>query len=116
MLVCVFAKCIFAHETAGAARTRSSLRPLFFWGRMNLQTSGECCRENAEVRPRTTSPPSSSANGSAEWPPDDRLRRTIQYSETLVMERKTRDVLDARLRGHDGDRWSVAISVIARST
>src|SRR6478752_4224631 len=30
MLVCV---CFvhFAHETAGAARTRSSLRPLFFW-------------------------------------------------------------------------------------
>jgi len=24
--------------------------------------------------------PSSSANGSAEWPPDDRLRRMIQYS------------------------------------
>jgi hypothetical protein len=29
--------------------------------------------------------PSSSANGSAEWPPDDRLRRMIQYSETLVV-------------------------------
>jgi hypothetical protein len=27
MLVCVFL-CIFAHETAGAARTRLSLRPL----------------------------------------------------------------------------------------
>src|SRR5882724_6615289 len=26
---------------------------------------------------------SSPANGSAEWPPDDRLRRAIQYSETL---------------------------------
>jgi hypothetical protein len=25
--------------------------------------------------------PSSSANGSAEWPPDDRLQRAIQYSE-----------------------------------
>src|SRR5882757_5219587 len=25
--------------------------------------------------------PSSPANGSAEWPPDDRLRRAIQYSE-----------------------------------
>src|ERR1700743_3766664 len=38
----------FAHETSGAARTRSSLRPLFL-GRMILQNSGECCRDNAEV-------------------------------------------------------------------
>src|ERR1700689_3476066 len=30
--------CIIAHETAGAARTRSSLRPLFL-GRSYLQTS-----------------------------------------------------------------------------
>src|ERR1700704_6822867 len=30
MLVCVFL-CMFAHETAGAARTRLSLRPLSFW-------------------------------------------------------------------------------------
>ena len=47
----------FAHETAGAARTRSSPRPLlrvacalFFLGdEMNLQDSGTSCRENAEV-------------------------------------------------------------------
>ena len=30
---------------------------------------------------------SSPANGSAEWPPDDRLRRAIQYSETLMFNR-----------------------------
>jgi hypothetical protein len=36
-----------AHETAGAARTRSSLRPLV--SRANdLQTSGACRRENNE--------------------------------------------------------------------
>jgi hypothetical protein len=49
----------FAHETAGAARTRSFLRPLLrvapapseFLGRMNLQNSGEGCRENADAYP-----------------------------------------------------------------
>jgi hypothetical protein len=40
-----------AHETAGAARTRSSLRPLSFGGGVFLQTSGACCRENAAVCP-----------------------------------------------------------------
>jgi hypothetical protein len=33
---------------------------------------------------------SSSANGSAEWPPDDRLRRMIQYSSALVMIERPR--------------------------
>ena len=44
-----------AHETAGAARTRSSPRPLlrvacalFFWGGTNLQTSGAVRRENED--------------------------------------------------------------------
>ena len=40
--------CINAHETAGAARTRSSLRPLTFEGQRKLQTSDAVCRENAE--------------------------------------------------------------------
>ena len=48
MLVCAFCYTHFAHETAGAARTRSSLRPLCF-GRNDLKTSGAACRENAEV-------------------------------------------------------------------
>ena len=38
---------LIAHETAGAASTRHSLRPLFF-GRVILQTSGASRRENAE--------------------------------------------------------------------
>src|SRR5258707_7941631 len=37
-----------AHETAGAARTRSSLRPLKLRGRNDLQTSGASCREIAK--------------------------------------------------------------------
>ena len=46
MLVCALLR-TFAHETAGAASTRHSLRPLFF-GRVILQTSGASRRENAE--------------------------------------------------------------------
>ena len=34
-----------AHETAGAARTRHSLRPLYFEGENYLQTSGDQRRE-----------------------------------------------------------------------
>ncbi len=40
--------CAMAHETAGAAGTRSSLRPLFEEGEKIQQTSGETRRENAE--------------------------------------------------------------------
>src|SRR5271156_3514506 len=50
MLVCVFCLCIVAHETAGAARTRSSLRPLLL-GRMILQNSGASRGGNEELRP-----------------------------------------------------------------
>ncbi len=50
MLVCALFTTI-AHETAGAARIRHSLRPLFSRGRENyLQTSGASYREIAKVR------------------------------------------------------------------
>ena len=50
MLVCALFTTI-AHETAGAARIRHSLRPLFSRGRENyLQTSGASCREIAKLR------------------------------------------------------------------
>src|ERR1700676_1995430 len=40
----------FAHETAGAARTRLSLRPLvLFRGWQSTQTSGTSCRENVKL-------------------------------------------------------------------
>jgi hypothetical protein len=45
-----FAMFILAHETVGAARTRSSLRPLFL-GRMILQNSGAACREIEDAHP-----------------------------------------------------------------
>jgi hypothetical protein len=48
MLVCVF-YVQFAHETAGAARTRSSLRPLFSEGGMFRKISREVRGEIAEL-------------------------------------------------------------------
>src|SRR5437879_5704185 len=49
MLVCALFTTI-AHETAGAARIRHSLRPLTSRGRENyLQTSGAVRRENANI-------------------------------------------------------------------
>jgi hypothetical protein len=48
MLVCVSLR-TFAHETAGAARTRHSLRPLFL-GEMFLYDSGGVRREIAASR------------------------------------------------------------------
>ena len=65
-----------AHETAGAARTRHSLRPLDLRGRRVSRKP----RALRAARTRTYIPVSSPATGSAEWPPDDRLRRVTQYS------------------------------------
>jgi hypothetical protein len=45
-LVCLF----FTHEAAGALGTRLSLRPLFYWAKGFMQTSGTSCREIAEAR------------------------------------------------------------------
>ena len=39
----------FAHETAGAARTRLSLHPLVSEGGNRLQSSGASRRENADA-------------------------------------------------------------------
>src|SRR5947207_7067469 len=41
-----------ARETAGAASTRSSLRPLIGEGQTKMQTSGDRRRENAKSYPR----------------------------------------------------------------
>src|SRR6267142_2049612 len=42
---------------------------------------------------------SSSANGSAEWPPDDRLRRMTQYSVALECNSDLAEYWMPRLRG-----------------
>ena len=64
---------------------------------MNLQTSGECRRENAHVRHRPR-------------------RRTIQYSATLTMESRARGVLDTRLRGYDGGGWIASSQALLAMT
>src|SRR6478736_6467024 len=48
MLVCVF-YVQFAHETAGAARTRSSLRPLFSEGGMSLENLARTARRDRQA-------------------------------------------------------------------
>src|SRR5260370_13975948 len=53
MLVCVFSH-NFAHETAGAARTRHSLLPLFGGTDRSQQSSGKSCREKANARVATS--------------------------------------------------------------
>src|SRR5256885_3457521 len=49
MLVCRLLPCALARETAGAASTRSSLRPLSSGGQTKIQTSGDQRREIANV-------------------------------------------------------------------
>jgi len=73
----------FAHETAGAASTRHSLRPLFF-GRMILQTSGAARRENAEAYSVVI----------VRLVRNCALGRTIQYPEAPMIEPIGRGVLD----------------------
>ena len=65
-----------AHETAGAARTRSSLRPLVSRGQAKQHTSGAMRREKARSYPYKMS-----YTGSASPPAViARLDRAIQYS------------------------------------
>jgi hypothetical protein len=72
-----------AHETAGAARTRSSLRPLFFGGGVNLQTSGAVRRENDESHLVVIA----------------RLDRAPQYSRALMMNTDALEYWVTRFRG-----------------
>src|SRR5882757_7860430 len=46
---CAHFLCTLAHEIAGAARIRHSLRPLYFEGEEFSNTSGTVCRENAKL-------------------------------------------------------------------
>ena len=79
MLVCALLVHI-AHETAGAARIRHSLRPLFSEGESYLQTSGAMRREIAGAHPvviARLNPPS--------------------IPETSMIEPRSRGVLDHSL-------------------
>jgi hypothetical protein len=92
-----------AHETAGAARTRSSLRPLYFEGGRFFNGSGAWRRENAE----SYLAPSLRATGSRECAPDDRLREAIH----LAAQRKNGLLRCAR---NDVDKSMPPPAVIAR--
>ena len=99
--------------------------------RLRVPTSSHCAVGTAQARlcppyetslsknARNTPQPSSPTNGSAEWPPDDRLQRAIQYSETSVIESKSCGVLDTPLEPVIGlaegeTRWR-SMTVIASS-
>jgi hypothetical protein len=96
---CAFFYRPFAHETAGAARTRSSLRPLIF-GANDFAKLGRMLSRDREVT----------------FSCDHPRRRMIQYSRASVMETKSRGVLDPPVKpGDDGGGRSIVINVIARS-
>jgi hypothetical protein len=76
-----------AHETAGAARTRSSLRPLTIEGEEYPAKLG---RIASREREHTSS--------------CHRLRRRIQC--IFMIEPRSHGVLDTRLRGYDSLGWA----------
>ena len=83
MLVCIlFAQ--IARETAGAASTRSSLRPLFEEGQTKMQNSGEMRREIA----------ASYSVVIVRLVRNCALGRTIQYSRDSDGQPRSRSVLD----------------------
>ena len=71
---CAFCFVQSAHETAGAARTRLSLRPLFSRAKIFKP------RAHWVARMRRTSGCHRPPTGRRVAPPDDRLRRAIRYS------------------------------------
>jgi hypothetical protein len=87
----VTAACIFFRTRAmGAAGSRPSLRPLY--ERVTpLRTTRACRVARRRGIFSCHRPPPGPASGR----PDDRLRRTIQYSETVVIESRSRGVLDS---------------------
>src|SRR5882757_9032995 len=84
-----------AREAAGAVGIRRSPRPLWAEDSSMPRAHSVARTKLFQINKNAPhSPPSSPANGSAEWPPDDRLRRAIQYSEASMMESKSCGVLD----------------------
>ena len=80
-----------AHETAGAARTRSSLRPLEFWGANDLQASDETMSRERGVTSRRHRPA----------PVLDPIEddRATQYSRALMMNTDALEYWVTRFRG-----------------
>ena len=97
MLVCISFVHV-AHETAGAARIRHSLRPLIGEGESYLQTSGATRRENAATYPTVIV----------------RLDRTTQYSRDADDRTdKPRRTGSPAFAGDDSLVWGDTIPVIA---
>jgi hypothetical protein len=90
--------CLFAHETAGAACTRSSLRPLFFEGERYANLGQMMSRERGSVSHRHAR-----AGGHPVF------RGVSDGTEN------SRCTGYPAFAGYDGGGWSVAIHVIARS-
>ena len=88
-----------AHETAGAARTRSSLRPLFGEvAKITANLGRDASRERGHISgvvPGLTGRPS--------------------IPEPVMIKSRSRGVLDPRVRGDDGSKKGITINVIARS-
>src|SRR3954470_11186431 len=90
MLMCMFLVHV-AHETAGAARIRHSLRPLNSEGETIWKTSGALRRENAKVCPPSLR--GALATKQSIYP----LRRAMDCFAALAMTRRSRGVLDRPL-------------------
>src|SRR6476619_1715863 len=98
MLVCVFLV-HFAHETAGAARTRLSLRPLLLRGPKVTQTSDASRRENAGAYSRGCLK-TESANSSPTSRTSERKRAPIWDSQPQEEDLRKMSATEALLRDH----------------
>src|SRR6188768_288255 len=76
-----------AHEIAGAARIRHSLRPLFSRAKLN-NSSGISCRENADTHSTVIARPSAQLRTGGGRP---------SIPETTMIESRSRSVLDPPL-------------------
>jgi hypothetical protein len=76
---------LFAHETAGAARIRHSLRPLFEEGGTISKTSGASRRENVKLRLPSLRGAKRRSNPSFFMPPDGLLRFALMHKRSAFV-------------------------------
>src|SRR5205807_1316669 len=93
---CAFLFAQIARETAGAASTRSSLRPLFSGGGKLIANLGRKCAARSQSHIPSSSP---ALCAIAHWGGRPGI------PETAVIESIGRGVLDTRMRGHDDRDW-----------
>jgi hypothetical protein len=100
MLVCAFF-CAQCTRDRGCSAHPVFPAPSIPMGAKKMQSSGTTCREIADTHSLVIP-----ATGSAEWPPDDRLRRGSSIPEKVMIQKVMiqmigRGVLDPRRRGDD---------------